>query len=395
MNTQTKNPLKQHPIRIVSILALAIFGVITTEFGLIGSLQLIADNFEVSLPQAGLLLSVYAVVVAVFGPFITLSFAQYNQKLVLSSAIGVFLLSTLISTFSNSFSLMIISRILAALVHALVWSLALAIAADCFSPEKRAKSVSYVSLGFFVASIIGIPFAAYLSTELSWRWGFALCAISNFVALIAIMLFLPNIPSKAKMTFGNQLVILKNPLVWLNLFLTSSLFSAVFVVYGYFAPYFSTLSGMSDNTVSIMLMVFGILGVFGNTFFGKITTNKNIPKVMLGVIFSFVLIYNLIGFFNYNLVVVVILISLWGILFASMGVVAQVWGTMNAQEAPAFANSLYVSFANLGITIGTFGGAMGIKYIGISSITNIATLFLFISLILYLITIKKLKKLKI
>lgn len=390
MTKKTKNP-----IIIVSTLAFVAFGVITTEFSLIGSLQLIADNFNVSLSQTGILLSIYAIIVALFGPFITLSFSQYNQKLVLSVAITLFIISTLISTFANSFLLMIISRILPALAHALVFSLALAMAADCFPPEKRARTVSYVALGFIVASVIGIPFASYLSSEFSWRWGFALCAIINVVSLILITIFLPNIAPKAKMTFGNQLSILKKPIVWLNMFLASTLFAALFVVYGYFAPYFSSITGMSANTISIMLMVFGALGIIGNQFFGRITTTKNISKVILVVIFAFALIYNLINLFNYNLIAMIIMISIWGMLFAATGIVAIVWCTMNAQEAPAFANSLYVSFANLGITAGAFSGAMGIKYLGISSITTIATLFLCISLFLYLITLKKMKKLKI
>ncbi len=194
------NALTQHPFRIIIILGIAIFGAITTEFGLIGSLQLIADNFEVSLSQAGLLLSIYAIIVAVFGPFLTLNFFRYNQKTVLRISIGIFFASTLFSTFATSFILILISRILASIVNAIVWSLALAIAADYFPPEKRAKAVSYLTLGFI--------FAAYLNTEISWRLGFAFCAFSNFISLIAIVFLLPNLPVKAKITFGNQLNIL-------------------------------------------------------------------------------------------------------------------------------------------------------------------------------------------
>lgn len=389
------NNLLLHPIRTITVLAIVIFGVITTEFGLIGGLQLIADSFDVSLSQAGTLLSVYAIVVAAFGPFITLVFAQYNQKLILIVAVIFFLVSTIISAVANSFTLMAFSRVLAALVHALVWSLAFSIATSCFPPNQKAKAVSYITLGFIFATILGIPFASYLSTAFSWRWGFVLCIVSHIISLISIILFLPNIPAKPKMTYGNQLSILKKPLVWLNIISTSILFAGMFTGYGYFAPYFSTVTKMSDSTISIMLMVFGSVGIIGNTIFGRITNYNNIAKVLFIVIVMFLIIYNAINLLSNNVIMMIIIISIWGTFFSGAGITGQLWCTMNAQEAPEFANSLYVSFANLGITLGSFSGAMAIKYIGIASIPSIATIFLYFGLIVFFITVKIMRKSRI
>ncbi|MDR0484362.1 MAG: MFS transporter [Alphaproteobacteria bacterium] len=386
--TNQNNTLLKNPFRITFVMAMAIFGVITTEFGLIGGLHLIAESFGVSLSQAGLLLSTYAFVVAVFGPFMVLTFSKYNKKYVLMGAVGLFFISTALSAVSQSYIVMMISRIIGALGHSLVWSLALAIAASCFPPEKRAKSVSYVNLGFILATVAGIPLASYLSTEFDWRWGFSLAAFSNFMALVAVLLLVPSLPNNENLTFGNQLSVLKKPIVWLNIISTSTAFAGMFTVYGYFAPFFKQTANMNDATISIMLMLFGLLGILGNTFFGKFTTLSNIYRVFLSVIILVGITYTLMEFFNHNLYIIIALILVWGVLFSAGGVVFQVWCTMNATEAPTFANSLYVSFANIGITLGTFFGSLGIKFIGIESVGYVAITFLIISLVLYVFTIK-------
>jgi DHA1 family inner membrane transport protein len=143
--------------RSIYILALGAFGIITTEFGVIGILPTISREFKVSIDTAGWLLSAFAITVAISSPFITALTTKLNRKFLLCLVLGVFIISNLLSAFSPNFTVLMIARILPAFFHPLFWNISLAVAFK----QGGAKAVSVVMTGLSIATVLGVPLTTY------------------------------------------------------------------------------------------------------------------------------------------------------------------------------------------------------------------------------------------
>lgn len=180
--------------KILYILALGIFGIATTEFGVIGILPQLAYVFGVSIEKAGWLLSGFALTVAISGPFMMMLLYSFNRKNLMVFTLAIFILSNLLSIFAPNFWLLLIARILPALFHPVYWSIGLSTAANIVPERDAPKAVSIVFGGFTIASILGVPFAALMADIFNWQSSFVLYAIINTISLVGLLLFLPDIP---------------------------------------------------------------------------------------------------------------------------------------------------------------------------------------------------------
>ncbi|WHS58141.1 MFS transporter [Pseudomonas sp. G2-4] len=332
-------------------LALAVFAVITTELAIIGLLPQLARQLQVSPTEVGLLVSLYAVVVAVTGPFVTLLMSGWNKKRVLLSIMLIFVVSNLFNAYTDSYSTMLIFRVVPALVHAVFFAVALVVAVNSVSAEKRAGATAKVFAGVAVGLVLGVPFSAFMADHVSLAAAFLFGAVTSGLAFVGILLLMPSLPTQKKMSFKSQLNILKQGSVWLSLSTVVVVFATMFSGYSFIAEYLEGVTGMNGTWVSAMLMAFGVFGFFGNFLFSAwlqknaVRTTIIYPVLYIGI---YVLVYLLGGSFS----AMVLLTLLWGLLHSAGLVISQSWLMRDASEAPEFANSLYISFSNLGITLG-------------------------------------------
>ncbi|AHL33500.1 arabinose ABC transporter permease [Pseudomonas brassicacearum] len=332
-------------------LALAVFAVITTELAIIGLLPQLARQLQVSPTEVGLLVSLYAVVVAVTGPFVTLLMSGWNKKRVLLSIMLIFVVSNLFNAYTDSYSTMLIFRVVPALVHAVFFAVALVVAVNSVSAEKSAGATAKVFAGVAVGLVLGVPLSAFMADHVSLAAAFLFGAVTSGLAFVGILLLMPSIPIQKKMSFKSQLKILKQGPVWLSLSTVVFVFATMFSGYSFIAEYLEGVTHMNGTWVSAMLMAFGVFGFFGNFLFSAwlqknaIRTTLIYPLLYIGI---YVLVYCLGGSFS----AMVLLTLLWGLLHSAGLVISQSWLMRDASEAPEFANSLYISFSNLGITLG-------------------------------------------
>jgi predicted MFS family arabinose efflux permease len=332
-------------------LALAVFAVITTELAIIGLLPQLARQLQVSATEVGLLVSMYAVVVAVTGPFVTLLVSGWNKKRVLLAIMLIFVGSNLFNAYTDSYSTMLMLRIVPALAHAVFFAIALVVAVNSVSVEKRAGATAKVFAGVAVGLVLGVPLSSFMADHVSLAAAFLFAAVTSGLAFIGILLLMPSTPTQSKMSFKSQLRILKSGSVWLSLSTVVFVFATMFSGYSFIAEYLDGVTRMSGTWVSVMLMVFGVFGIFGNFLFSAwlqknaVRTTAIYPVLYIGI---YLLVYLLGGSFSAMLLLTV----LWGLLHSAGLVISQSWLMRDASEAPEFANSLYISFSNLGITTG-------------------------------------------
>lgn len=385
MRQKQVNPL------LIIMLALGVFGIITTEMGIVGVLPQVARKFNITASQAGTLVSVFALVVAISGPFLTLLASGINRKVILLIAVFMFAVSNIVYAMTSKFEVMLAFRIIPACFHPVFFSVALVTAAQLVPPEKSSKAVTKVFAGITVGFAFGVPLTSYLAEKVSLETAFLFGAAVSAIAFAGILVWLPSMPVKNKMSFGKQLGILRKPALWLNITSVIFIFAAMFSVYSYFAEYLSQVTPMNGSVISVMLMGFGIIMIFGNFVFGAMLQKNIRVTVMLFPILYiavYVLLYSLAPYWIPAMIVVV----LWGMVHSGGLIVSQTWLTTVTEDAPAFGNSLFVSFSNLGITLGTTVGGWLIAVAGIHQLIWSGIVFAILALASILLKIKYVPK---
>ncbi|MFM5507754.1 MFS transporter [Aeromonas rivipollensis] len=375
-------------------LSLAVFGVITTELAIIGLLPQVMNNFQIDVQQAGLLVSVYAIVVAISGPFITLMMSGWNKKYVLMGILALFVVSNLVYALTQDYSTMMTFRVLPALVHAVFFSVALVAATSIVPVAEQSNAAAKVFAGVAIGLVFGIPVSSFLAEQYSLTYAFYFGLASCAVALVSVMFLMEDAPVEKKMSFGSQVNILRSKSMWLSLFTVVFVFSAMFSSYSFITQYLSMVTNMNGSWISAMLMVFGVFGILGNFIFGKLI-GKNMKKTVIiyPIILSliFVAIY-LMGFSFYFMIA---MIAFWGAVHSAGLIVSQTWVMDNAGDAKVFANSLYISFSNLGITIGSVVAGWFISRLGVENLFISSLVFSVLALVSILLNQKKGMTLKV
>lgn len=355
-------------------LSVAVFGVITTEIAIIGLLPKLVSQLKVTPTQVGFLVSIYASIVAITGPFITLMLSRFNKKTVLLTILLVFVISNLIYATTDIFNLMLVFRILPALVHAVFFAVSLVVAANSVPKEKSAGAAATVFAGVAIGLVLGVPLSGLIADHVSLAAAFYFGAMACVLAFAGVMLFMPSMPSIQKVSFSSQLSVLRNGKLWLTISTVTLIFAAMFSSFSYVADYLMRITHLEGNSISAMLILFGVCGFTGNFVFSNLL-QKNVVMTTYAHPLLFTLLFLLVWCFGFSPLMMCILTVFWGALHSSGLVVSQTWLMREASEAPEFANSLYMSFSNLGITIGSLAGGWFIAHFGTHSVVLSSVIF--------------------
>ena len=368
------------------ILIIGVFGILTTEMGIIGILPLIADHFHVTVSKAGLLVSLFALAVSIAGPTMPLLFSGMNRKKVMLLVLGIFVLGNIISIFASNFTIAVIARVIPAFFHPIYCSLALTVAATSVSKEDAPKAVSKVMLGVTAGMVLGVPITNFIASETSIEMAMLFFAIINALAFTATLLFVPSMPVKERLSYGAQLSVLKKPIAWLAIVAVVFIGSAGASVNSYIAEYLESITHISGKTLSLVLFLFGLASLIGN-FAGGRLISKNAMKTVITFPIVLGIVYLLSFLTGASTGPMILTILIWGIFFAIGNMISQYWITSAVPEAPDFANGLFLSCGNLGITIGTAVGGLFISGMGTQYIVLGGVLFLVLSLFSILLRI--------
>ncbi|MFJ4597188.1 MULTISPECIES: MFS transporter [unclassified Kitasatospora] len=359
----------------VLTLSLGVFGIITTEMGVVGVLPRISEDLGVTPSAAGWLVGVFALVVAATGPFGTLLASGLRRKAVLASALAVFALSNAVYALTDDFAVMFAFRILPALFHPVFFAVALTTAADLVPEHRATRAATTVFAGVTVGFAFGVPLTSYLAEHAGLAAAFWFGAGVNLLACLGVLLLLPPTPATPatpaapaapagrRPSYRGQLAILRRGRLWLSVLAVVCVFAAMFSVYGYFAEYLERVTGLSASLVGAALMAFGIVMVLGNLLFGRLL-ERDLPRTVTAFPALYVLLYALLYAIGPWPAPMTAGVLLWGAVHSGGLVVSQSWLARDAQDAPEFGNSLFISFSNLGITAGSAVGGLVVSTAG-------------------------------
>lgn len=344
---------------------LGFLAVITTEFGIIGILPQVAEHYKIGIDQAGYLLSAFALVIALTGPFMTLLASGFDRKKVMLAAIFIFLITGIVSSFTPPFWLLMVVRILPAFLQPVYIATALAVAVSKADKKSENELMSIVFSGVAIAMVTTVPFATWLAGVWSWEYSFMVQTLVSLIAIIGIYFTLPSMPVKEKKSHGSQLKILTQPTFIVSTAMNFFMITAWFSTYSYFAEYLNKAKGMDTTMVSYMLFLFGIIGVFANWIAGKML-NKSVAKTTAFFLSGTILIPILLYISDGNNIGTMIVIGIWGFLYSPSFLNASTYMISSVPDSLEFGNSLATSFGNLGVTMGTTIGGWIIVTKGVS-----------------------------
>lgn len=338
---------------IIFLLAFGTFGILTTEMGFVGILQLVANRFHVSIGQASLFVSLFALGVAIAGIIMPLVFSKFNYKKSLLLVLLIFIISNILSIFVRDFNLALIIRVVPSFFHPIFCSFALTLAAEMVSPEKSLKAVSRVIMGVSAGMVLGVPIVNLLSFNESYQIAMLFMAILNIISFIGLLIIMPSIEPKEAVSYGNQLKVIKKPVFLLSIFGVIFLTAGMYSVYSFISVYLTDVSHITGFILTFSLFLYGLTSLIGNYIGGRLLSSKPIKTVLIFPV-ALTVVYLLIFGLNQFTIAMLIIIFVWGIIAGLGANIQQYWVVSAAPEAPEFANGIFLSSGNIGVTVGTF-----------------------------------------
>lgn len=375
----------KYPIAIW-MLAIGAFAIGMTEFVIMGLLPNIARDFDVSVSQAGQLITGYALGVAIGGPIIVMLTIKWNRKYLLLALMTIFIIGNFAASFSPSYGFMMTSRIITSLAHGSFFGIGSILATSMVKPEKRASAMALMFMGLSMSNILGVPFGTLIGQNFGWPMTFIIISIIGALALIGIIIFVPMQKETVKSSVLNELKILKEKRLWLTLAVTLFGFSSVFAYFTYISTVLIDVSHVQENLISYLLIIFGVGVTLGNIVGGKLA-DWNLNKA-LKIIFSvFILYFILLYFVQMNGLLMVAGIFFFGLIGFSMSPSLQYKSTLISQDAPTLASTLNQSAFNLGNALGAFIGGVVVTNLPVASLSLVAPILTAIGLIFLFINV--------
>lgn len=340
----------------------------TSEFMPIGLLSDIANDLNISDARAGMLISVYAWVVALMSLPLMIIVSKMELKRLLLTIIAVFVLSHVASALAEGYYTLMLSRIGVACSHAIFWSIVSPLAVRIVPDDKRAFALSMVATGSSIAMVVGLPLGRVVGLYLGWRMTFLSIGVISALIFIYIAAMLPKVPSRGKFSVKRLPALLHNR-VLLGVFIMSVLFAtAHYTGYSYIEPFLGRVAGFTPDIVTLVLIVFGGSGMLGSIAFSKYYMSNPRRFVAVATVAP---------------VMCLLLMQVSAVSLASVLAVCVVWGAMATafniafqdnvmryapEEATSVAMSIFSGIFNLGIGSGAYIGGVVVTHLSLGSI---------------------------
>ncbi len=351
-------------------LTLGAYAIGTTEFVIVGLIPTIAADLGVSLPSAGLLVSLYALGVAVGAPVLTALTGRVPRKTLLVALMLLFTVGNLIAWMAPTYGSLIMARVLTGLAHGVFFSIGSIIATSVVPKEKAASAIAIMFTGLTVALVTGVPLGTFIGQHLGWRATFLAVAALGVVALLGSLLFVPrNLQRSEPATFGQQLAVLAQPRLLLVYAITALGYGGTFLSFTYLASILQDVSGFSANAVSVVLLVYGVSVAIGNLWGGRLADRRGPVPALILIFSGLALVLLALTFTAYSSVgVLLTVLALGAVAFGNVPGL-QVYVVKQAQrfapQAADVASGLNIAAFNVGIAMGASLGGLVVDHLGL------------------------------
>ncbi len=366
------------PIAIYA-LALAAFAVGSAEFVISGILPPLADDLAVSIPIAGLLVSAYAIGVAIGGPVLTVFTSRFSQRNVLICLMIVFSIAQVLCAIAPDYGLLLAARLLSACAHGVFFGAGNVVVVALVPAERRGAAFSLFIGGITVANLLGLPGGSAIGLHFGWRVPFLAVAALGAIAALVLFLKVPDtrVAGERHASFREQVRELRHQEVWLS-YLTIALVMVGALAFGTFqVPIMLNVTRLHPDIVPVYLLIGGLGSVLGIYLGGRGTDWKPMPTLITVLLLQALLYFTMLFAMHDKVWMTVNLLgtSILGFAFSTP---LQARVLTAVQSAPNLASSLISTAFNIGIAGGAFIGAMllssGVSYADIPAVGVVTSL---------------------
>lgn len=351
-------------------LTLSAFAIGTTEFVIVGLIPTIAEQLNVSLPSAGLLVSLYALGVAIGAPVLTALTGKLPRKWLLVGLMALFTVGNLLAWQAPGYESLIVARILTGLAHGVFFSVGSTIATGLVAKEKAASAIAIMFSGLTVALVTGVPLGTWIGQVFGWRETFLVVSLLGLVAMVGSLLLVPgNLPKGAASSVREQLSVLTRKPLLLVYAKTALGYGGAFTAFTFLAPILRQVSGFSAGAVSLILLVYGVSVAVGNIWGGKLADRMG-PLPALKLLFAGLAVVLLVLTFTApHPVLAVLTVLVWGA-FAfgnvpGLQVLVVKQAERHTPNAVDVASGLNIAAFNVGIALGSVVGGFVVEHLGL------------------------------
>ncbi|WP_029590850.1 MFS transporter [Franconibacter pulveris] len=373
----------------LALLALTIsaFAIGTTEFVIVGLVPTIAEQLGVSLPSAGLLVSLYALGVAVGAPVLTALTGKVPRKQLLVGLMALFTAGNVLAWLAPGYETLVVARVLTGLAHGVFFSIGSTIATSLVSKEKAASAIAIMFGGLTVALVTGVPLGTFIGQHFGWRETFLAVSALGVISLISSLILVPNdIPGRAVAGLKAQLNVLTHPRLLIIYAITALGYGGVFTAFTFLAPMMQSLAGFSPAAVSWILLGYGVSVAVGNIWGGKLADRHGaVPalKFIFAALALLLLVFQFTASIQYAALASVLVMGIFA--FGNVPGL-QVYVVQKAEQyapdAVDVASGLNIAAFNVGIAMGSVIGGQTVAHIGLAQTPWIGAVIVAVALVL-------------
>ncbi|WP_394564741.1 sugar transporter [Pantoea sp. SGAir0180] len=366
-------------LRVV-LLAIAAFVFNTTEFVPVGLLSDIAAGFSMKTAEVGIMLTIYAWVVALLSLPLMLLTRNVERRLLLTVLFSLFVASHVLSTFAWSFSSLIVSRIGIALSHAVFWSITASLAIRVAPAGKKTQALSMLATGTALAMVLGVPIGRVVGQALGWRTTFGMIGLSALILMIMLARVLPRLPSEHTGSLSSVPLLFRRPALAGMYLLVTLIVTAHYTAYSYIEPFMQLVANASESFTTLLLLLFGSAGIIGSLLFSSL--GKRFPSALLiSAIALVTLCMGLLIFAAVRPGAIITLCVIWGMAMMMIGLAMQIRVLSLAPDATDVAMSLMSGIYNIGIGAGALLGSQVSVYMSLSDVGNVGAMIGLVALL--------------
>ncbi|MEB4783416.1 MFS transporter [Paenibacillus jamilae] len=380
------SPESKRSIWPLLALAVSAFAIGTTEFISVGLLPLIAEDLHISVTMSALTVTLYALGVTIGAPVLTSLTSSVPRKTLLLWIMIVFIAGNSLAAVSSGITLLLIARVISAFSHGVFMSIGSTIAADLVPDDRRASAISIMFSGLTVATVTGVPLGTYVGQQWGWRAAFMAIVVVGVVALIANLILLPSTLRKGNKTpFSEQVKLVTNGRLLLAFIITALGYGGTFVVFTYLSPLLHDITGFGENTVTFILLLYGIAIAIGNVIGGKAANRRPLSALFYMFLIQAVILFLLwftVPFQTAGLVTIFFMGLLAFMNVPGLQVYVVMLAERFAPKAVDVASAVNIAAFNAGIAIGAYVGGIVTDSMGLMHTTWVGGVMVLVAVLL-------------